>query len=452
MNFWNVYLLICHILSLIAFIRIIGQKQHTPTSITAWTLALAFMPYIAAPFYFIIGVRKRKVLKYSTLKDYQSDTVDSDCLIPTLFKSYGLNVASKGNEFKLYTDGVKAYDAFVNELEKAKKRIYISTYVFQNDITTRRLLAILKARVKQGVEVKMLIDGVGSWRLYFNFFLRKKIKKSGIKLKFFMPILKNPFKNSINLRNHRKIYLIDHHTVFTGGMNLGNEYMGAKAYQKRWQDVLFMLKGPSVKILERMFIDDWLYMTNELLPECRSEHFQQGHLVEVAPSGPDVENDILYNVLMSQIYLTKKRIWIMTPYFIPPRELVRALALAKLRGVDVKLITPSKSNHLLADIGRSSYLEQMNDLKIDLCFFEGKMVHAKAILFDDSVMLGSVNLDYRSLFLNYELGVFFHSEVILKEIEKWMEGFILNARHEVKPVGVVKRFVGNIMKMAVPLL
>ncbi|MCF6776070.1 phospholipase D-like domain-containing protein [Thiotrichales bacterium 19X7-9] len=451
MGFWNIYLLICHILSLVAFIRVISQKQRTPTSIIAWTLALAFMPYISVPLYFVIGIRKRPIPTQSSLNQ-DKITLESDKLIPTLFKGYGLDTASSGNDFTLYTDGVKAYQAFVDELKKAKTRIYISTYVFQYDVMTKSLLHIFKTKVKEGVDVRILADGVGSWKLYFSFFLRKKLKSFGINLRFFMPIFRNPFKNAINLRDHRKIYIIDNRCVFTGGMNLGDEYMGAKPNKKRWQDILFSLKGDSLKTLERLFIDDWQFATGERLKSILPEASDGNYLVEVAPSGPDVQKDIVYNVLMSKIYQAKKRIWIMTPYFIPPRELVRALVIANYRGVDVKLITPSKSNHLLADIGRSHYLERLKDANIDVCLFEGEMVHAKAVLFDDTVMLGSVNLDYRSLFLNYELGVFFHSEVILNQIKVWMEGFILNAHHEIKKTGPIKQFVANLMKVFVPLL
>ncbi|MCF6764785.1 phospholipase D-like domain-containing protein [Thiotrichales bacterium 19S3-7] len=451
MGFWNIYLLVCHILSLVAFIRVISQKQRTPTSIIAWTLALAFMPYLSVPLYFIIGIRKRPTPTQSSLNQDEIKA-QSENFIPALFKSYGLDTATSGNDFKLFTDGVEAYYAFLDELKTAKKRIYISTYVFQDDSMTKSLLHILKIKVKEGVEVKILADGVGSWKLYFNYFLRKKLKSFGIDLRFFMPIFKNPFNNAINLRNHRKIYIIDSHCAFTGGMNLGNEYMGPKPNKKRWQDILFSLQGNSVKTLECLFIDDWHYTTGELLKSLNPELSKGEYLVEVAPSGPDVQKDVVYNVLMSEIYQAKKRIWIMTPYFIPPRELVRALVIANYRGVDVKLITPSKSNHVLADIGRSHYLERLKDANIDVCLFEGEMVHAKAVLFDDTVMLGSVNLDYRSLFLNYELGVFFHSDVILNQIKVWMEGFILNARHEIKTVGPIKQFFANLMKVFMPLL
>ncbi|MCF6807208.1 phospholipase D-like domain-containing protein [Thiotrichales bacterium 19S9-12] len=452
MDIWGLYLLICHILSLIAFLRIIAQKQRTPTSLIAWILALAFIPYISAPLYFIIGVRKRKEITQLTLNNI-TEKFKPDCQIPTLFQHYGFNTASGNNKFKLYTDGVEAYQALTEAIKKARVRIYFSTYVLQNDQMTKILFERLKEKAQSGVEVKLLADSVGSWKVYLNWMLRKKLQRGGIDLEFFMPIFKNPLRNAINLRNHRKIYLIDNDIVFTGGMNLGNEYLGPdENVTSRWQDILFSLEGNVIKSFEDLFLSDWFFATGERLNTLEIRPLDGNQCIEVAPSGPDVENDVLYNVLMNQLYSAKEKIWIMTPYFIPPREIIRALIIAKLRGVDVKLIAPDKSNHLLADIGRKSYLETLRDANIDLCLFKGKMVHAKAILFDDVVMLGSVNLDYRSIFLNYELGVFFHSKETQNEIKKWMEGFILNSSNQVKQSGPVKQFFENIMKVVVPLL
>lgn len=455
MTIWEIYLILCHILSIFAFIYMLSEKQRTPTSIIAWILSFAFLPYIAVPLYFFIGIRKRKVEKKPEIEApsaLKNKKFKSKRTIPKLFENYGLEAITSAHFFELYHEGIQAYEAFIAAIKNAKKTIYISTYVLKNDVMTKKLLIELKKKAKEGVEIKILADSVGSWQLYFNYFLIKRIRKSGIDLRFFMPIFKNPFKNEINLRNHRKIYLVDDEIVFTGGMNLGNEYMGPKPCNKRWEDLLFCMKGNVVMSFHNIFVNDWRYTTDETLACAKSQNTEEKHLVQVAPSGPDIERDVLYNAILNQIYLTNHRLWIMTPYFIPSNELVRALIVAKRRGVDVKIITPLKSNHTMADIGRSSYLQRMNDAGVELCLFEGKMVHAKAILFDDVVMLGSVNIDYRSLFLNYELGVFFYSDDIIKEIELWMKSFIESVHHDLENRGKFKQFLGNIMKVFVPLL
>ena len=466
MSYGLIYLFLSHILSLCAFLVMVTQKQRTPTSIISWTLALAFLPYISGPLYFIIGIRKRTAQHKPCLSSSTDQAINpnSDNHISDILKSYGLDTLKKSKLFELYVDGVNAYHALYSAIIAAKHSIYISTYVFKNDKMTRTLLNAMIQKVKEGITVKLLIDSVGSWQLYFNFIKRYQIKKSGIQLHFFMPLFTNPFKNTINLRNHRKIYLIDEKTLFTGGMNLANEYMGPNISQNRWQDLLFRLEGEVVVSFYNIFSHDWQYATHEILVQKTTtdtdtdiamnedDTTNATDLIQVAPSGPDIEQDALYNALLNQIYATQKRIWIITPYFVPPTELMRALLIAKARGIDVKLITPIKSNHSLADIGRATYIDTLKDANIEVCLFSGSMVHAKAILLDDIVMLGSINLDYRSLFLNYELGVFFHSKKIANDIEIWMSKFMIPTHFSIKKKSILKKFFERLARIFTPLL
>ena len=453
----HLYLLICEILSVVAFIDLVSQKKRSPTSMVAWLMAIVLLPYVSAPLYFVIGVRKRKhgSIKPKIRMAYtpESKAARFSNPITDVLTASGLRSPCANNGFTLIADGESAYAALMTRIRGARRSIYISTYVFRRDATTARIIEALCERARAGVEVKLLIDAIGSLAVYINPFYFRSLKKAGGSVRYFMPLVRNPYKNAVNLRNHRKIYMFDKHMVLTGGMNLGDEYMGPEPRDSRWGDLLFAIEGPAVCHLHNLFIADWRFATGQKLsPMIHAPPVASNHIIQIAPSGPDVEMDALFNALLSAIYTARQRVWIVTPYFIPSEELMRALGVAFNKGVDVKLITPKQSNQFLADLGRSSYMQRLVEMGVDVCLFDKKMIHAKAILFDDAVMLGSVNVDYRSLFLNYEVAIFAYSDTIIDEIKQWMEGLLQSAFHTMPARGRIRRFGENMVRMLAPLL
>ncbi len=428
----------------------------------SWMLAIFFLPYIVVPLYFLIGIRKREpkqkkeYIKFnhvSELLPYQLDNPNN--ALQNLLKKNGIPPATKGNSFLLITNGTEAYHKMLKEINAAKYSIDICTYVFQFDKMTEMMLDALRVKAEEGIKVRLLLDLVGSLGAHFSQQGFKALRKAGGEVVFFTPMLKRPFQNYINLRNHRKIYLFDQTILLSGGMNLSNEYMGEADETKRWEDLLYRLKGPAVNDFYNIFHNDWVYATKEeanydlRLPEV----YKGESLVQVVPSGPDIPNDALYEVLLNAIYNAKERIWIVTPYFVPDENMVQALIIAYHKGVDVKLITPKNSNHLLADIGRSPYMRELDAIGADIVLYEGEMLHAKAILFDNiGGMVGSVNLDNRSLFLNYEVVTFVYSEQFIESIDAWMKGLMKNSSRGMKKPSKVREAIENIMKVFAPLL
>ena len=454
----HTFLIICEILILIVVVRMVAEKQK-PTSMMAWLLAIILIPYVAVPFYFIFGIRKRKRKRHKHEFNLRKiDHVDTYNPHPirTVLINQDIPAPTSNNHFELYLDGIHAYEALINQIHKAKTSIYISTYVFQNDHVTLRLLASLTEKAKQGVTVKLLIDSLGSYRVYFNQRIFKRLRKAGGKVCFFMPIIQMPFRNYINFRNHRKIYLFDNYTVLTGGMNLGDEYMGPTLCNKRWDDILFKIQGHAVCHFHNIFASDWEYSAKEHLDPmkevCLKKDYGQ-NLIQVAPSGPDIPNDALYDSLIAGIYAAQTRIWIVTPYFVPSDSLLEALQIAYHRGVDVKLITPKVSNHLIADLARSNFMRQLAKTGIEIALFDKKMIHAKAVLFDDkAVMLGSVNLDNRSLFLNYEVVTYAYEAPIIKQIDQWMSEFLKDADKTLPAPSKARKLGESMVKVLSPLL
>ena len=447
-------LLLGEILVIVALLHMIYQRK-TPSSMIAWMLAIVMLPHVAVPLYFIVGSRKRRN-RYKKAGVDMRETEGAPQVNPIdgILRSNGIPGATSGNRLSLMLDGIEAYEALMTEIGRATQSIWISTYVFKADAVTAAIIDALIAKRREGVEVKLLIDALGSWQLYFWQRRLRPLRRSGAEVCFFMPILRMPFRNYINLRNHRKIYLFDQRTVLTGGMNLSGEYMGPTPDPARWEDLLFLAEGPAVYHYAEIFAADWAYAA-ETEPVVPAPPRRAGGdtYVQVVPSGPDIPGDALFEAIISAVYSVEKRIWIVTPYFVPDASLMQALIIAKNKGIDVKLITPRGSNHLLADLARSSYMRELEEAGIHVALYEGRMLHAKAILFDDlGAMLGSVNIDNRSLLLNYEVVSFAASEKIVHETETWMLGLLGHSTQTIRPAGNIRRLGENLMRIIAPEL
>jgi len=454
-----ILIILTAILIFTAISHILYQKR-SPTSMISWLLAVFFLPYIAVPLYFLIGIRKRsgkKKKSYVTFNEpkHPNHIKSKEHTLLQILNKNGIPPATTGNLYEIITNDVEAYEAMLREIQNAKESIDICTYVFTHDQTTKVLLEALTQKAREGVKVRVLLDIAGSIGAYFGQSPFKALRKAGGKVAFFIPLFKKPFQGYINLRNHRKIYLFDRTRVLAGGMNLSNEYMGKADGTKRWKDILYLLEGPAVYNFYTIFMNDWNYATESKEPIAAENMKKRAgqNSVQVVPSGPDILRDALYEALLSYIYDAKERIWIVTPYFIPDDNIMQALIIAKHRGVDVKLITPKESDHLIADLGRSPYMRELYEVGGDLQLYEGDMLHAKAMIVDKSGgMIGSVNLDNRSLFLNYEIVTFAYSEKLIEQIESWMKELMENTSSELLKPTKTREILENLMKVFAPLL
>lgn len=455
--FYHTLLVLGEILIIAVFINMIYQRRSS-TSMIAWLLFFILVPYVTVILYLIFGFRKRKnryVKQDIPLKHPQKEKQPNNA-ISNILENYAIFETLSNEKFKIYNTPQDAYKIFIASLRKAQKSIYLETYVLKYDSLGKEIFQILLQKAQEGVEVKILLDTLGSWKLYFTRYHLKTLKEAGIQISFFMPIFQMPFRNYINLRNHRKIYLFDNKRVISGGINLANEYMGKEKNQERWIDIVFLTEGKSAKFFFDIFASDWLYAANEQIvfqQQIQEEEQQGSTTLQIVPSGPDMQKDVLYESLLSAIYASKKRIWIVTPYFVPDSSILLALIIAKHRGVDVKLITPQKSNHFIVDLARSSYIHELEESEIDVALHNGKMIHAKAILFDNTgTMLGSVNIDNRSLFLNYEVATFVYSKEVTHFVEEWMKTLLSQSSRNTKKVSGLRKIAENLLRIIAPQL
>jgi len=478
-TFSYTFLVVGEILFLLALLHMVYQRR-TPTSMIAWLLAIILLPYLAVPLYFILGSRKRvnsKTKSMFSLRSVKDLPLAEANPIDRVLRGNGIPGTTRGNRFELYADGVEAYSALMREIDKASECIFISTYIFNNDEVTAQIIKALIRKAQAGVTVNLLLDSLGSFPLYCFQRPFKKLRQAGATVAFFMPILQMPLRNYINLRNHRKIFLFDRRIVLTGGMNLSAEYLGPLPDPRRWNDLLFLIEGPAVFHYLDIFASDWAYASGQPgtrnarrgkrkeaktpAMDCNTTPISLETVppeygdteIQVVPSGPDIDGDALFEALICAIYNATERIWIVTPYFVPASSLQQALIIAHHKGVDVKLITPYESNHFLANVARSSYMRELMEAGVEVALYKGPMLHAKALLFDDSsAMLGSVNIDNRSLLLNYEVVSFAYSESIISAVSEWMEKLLENSHHEMKPTGTPRRLAENLMRIIAPQL
>jgi cardiolipin synthase len=424
----------------IVLITQILRERRPPSSTLAWLIMMIFVPYLGVPLYLLLGVRKVGKLtqpKTALFSPVPHESLPSDALpVERMLLASGVPPKSRGNEVILLKTGEEAYASIIDLLENAKHRINISTFILGRDEVGRQILETLTQRALQGVEVRLLLDGLGSFWVF-----RSKLKSyraAGGQVAYFLPLIHFPFAGHSNLRNHRKILIVDGAKAIMGGMNLATEYMGAQLDPKRWVDLSLRVIGPTVKDLELIFWADWHFASREKCHADGLKNYEEKTLVggesafetaQLVATGPDIVGDPLYDSIATAVFAAKKRIWIATPYFIPDETLSKSLELAAKRGVDVRVFVPEKSNHKLADLCRGSYVRQVQKAGAQVFLYENKMMHAKVLIVDDLyTTVGSANFDMRSLFLNYEIGLLFYSVSAIREIGQWFEDLIPHSK------------------------
>jgi cardiolipin synthase len=242
-----------------------------------------------------------------------------------------------------------------------------------------------------------------------------------------------------------------------GGMNLAAVYMGPTADPNRWRDLSLFLSGPVVPRLAELFRSDWKFATGEDLtaepPDALPAEPAGDSRTQVVASGPDVAGDPLYEALVSAIFTAMERIWVVTPYFVPDETLARALELAARRGVDLRLVVPAHSNHLTADLARGSYLRQVHNAGGRVLLFRPGMIHAKVVLIDDRLaVIGSGNMDMRSLFLNYEVAMFLYSRAPIEATAAWIASLTSECTTGLPVPSRASELAENVVRLLSPLL
>jgi cardiolipin synthase len=415
-------------------------RQRRPAgSAIAWLLAIAFMPYLGIPLYLVFGGRK---LKRRAVRKRRLDASGA-------YTALGLRAQSSIGSVQWLDEGVLAFETFLREIRAAQRTIRIVTFVLANDETGTALVAALTERARAGVAVRLLIDDL--LRIHAPRAALRELVAAGARVERFMPLWHLPFLGHNNLRNHRKIALFDSSSAIVGGMNFGHEYMGPSPDPERWRDLSLRVTGEAINELDAVFRADWEFACGESLPAI-SRAARGAIPVQVVPSGPDSASDPIYDADLTAIFRAERRIWIATPYFVPDEALLRALMIAVRRGVEVRVLVPMHSNHFISDLASGSSLRALSEAGVTIHRFT-KMLHAKTLLVDDGLcVVGSANFDMRSLFLNYEIALFFSGEDEVQRLSRWFEVGFTEAKVGPPRAGLLRAAVDDVARLLAPLL
>ncbi|HUN94430.1 MAG TPA: phospholipase D-like domain-containing protein [Burkholderiaceae bacterium] len=424
------------------------QQRRPPAAAIAWVLVIGLLPYLGVPLFLLFGTRK---LGRSSVDAPQAPAPDAVAPAPgadpldALARALNLPPAAGHGAVTLHADGGSALASVLQVIAHARRSLHICTYVIGDDAVGAAVLERVRGRVADGVDVRILVDGVGgllrSWRVV------RRLRRAGADVAWFIPPLHRPLHGRTNLRNHRKLVIADGRWLWSGGRNLAAEYFEGGTAAPAWTDLSFETEGPLATELDRIFASDWSFATGrEIPPAPPVASLPDREMAQPVPSGPDYADDTLHALLLLACYRARGSIAIATPYFVPDDSLLRALCLAARRGVRVRLLLPARSNHRLADLARHRALQQMTASGVQVRLLP-RMLHAKLVAIDDAwLLLGSANIDSRSLFLNYELMIAMRDPATIAAAAAWYEATAAAAQpRPIVPGGVLRDLADGLL-------
>lgn len=421
------------------------MTARTSQGAIAWAISLVTFPYLTLPLYLILGPRKFQ--GYVTARragDFELQRIVNKITeenVPEIraelkgdfqrcmaMEQLAEMPFTRWNDAELLIDGEATFNAIFQGIDSAKEYLLVQFFIVHDDQLGTRLKSHLLAKAKEGVRVFFLYDMIGSHKLseeYIN-----ELSQAGVEIKAFKSS-KHANRFQINFRNHRKIVIVDGHTAYVGGHNVGDEYMGAHPKLSPWRDTHVKVTGPAVLGVQLTFVEDWHWITGTT-PELNWKaqlHHDNDKLVLTLPTGPADELDTCGLFFVEAINSAKSRVWIISPYFVPDESVISALQLAAMRGVDVRILLPSKADHLLVYLASFSYYQETLSAGIKLYRYEKGFLHQKVLLVDDDLAaVGTANLDNRSFRLNFEITMLFADTSFASEVEQMLNEDFSNSR------------------------
>ena len=448
---WTLLIHLGTVLMILLALLLIAQilrSRRVPAATLGWLITIIFVPFVGIPLYMLIGERKlqARIRRISRI-DMPKPAGRYDHELHYLLVSLGIPASSTGNQVRFHRDAEAAREDLWQSVEQASESIDIEVFIFRPDSIGRQLMELLQQKLDEGVKVRLLVDDVGSFELT-RWRLRDFLRKGG-QVARFMPVVASPLRSRHNLRDHRKLVIVDGQWVWSGGRNLADEYLQPEE-QTHWIDLSFSQSGGAVSVYQSVFESDWHFAQEAdplvHVPVPPTSPSSEGR-VQVLPSGPDVADDPIHAALLTACYSATRRIRIVTPYYIPDDGVQQALRLAALRGVRVELLLPERCDHRIADIARNRYLRELQDAGVRIWFLPERMVHAKLMIFDEDVALcGTANLDIRSLFLNFEVMSAFYSKAEVRWLIDWFDRWRMECKpHHPKSAGLMKEILEGLV-------
>lgn len=464
-------------LSLVVLVYIINNRTN-PMYKISWIIPVAVMPIFGSLLYLfthtqietkLIAKRYDKSLKETrsyleqdkeVLKELEHDNLGV-ASIGKYIANYGMYPVYKNTSAKYFPLGEDKFKDMIKELKKAKNFIFMEYFIIEEGVMWDTILDILKSKVKEGVEVRVMYDGLCCLSL-LPYKYPKNLERMGIKCKMFSPI-KPALSTYQNNRDHRKILVIDGHTAFTGGVNLADEYINLKERFGHWKDIAVMIKGDAVKSLTMMFLQMWNITEKEkedyekyILPKEEVSVKSDGFVVPYGDSPLDFEN-LGEEVYFDIIHQATKYVHIMTPYLILDNEMITALTHAAKRGVETIIIMPYIPDKPYAFWVAKTYYAELIECGVQIYEYTPGFVHAKCFVSDnDKAVVGTINLDFRSLYLHFECGTFFYKSSVISKIEDDFLYTLSKCKkitlEDCKALPFKEKIIGSALRIFAPLM
>ena len=453
MNIVSIFFILFYIVVLARVLLTVLLERGSPARTLAWTLFIIMMPVIGIGSFFLFGkrVRKRRLfqVKHSPeveqlyqyvqeqhLAAEQTALEAEEVLAPNrrlirLMARSGNALLTSGNEVAVLQDGKATFESILEAIREAHEFIHILYYIIEEGEMAERLFSLLAEKEKEGVTVRVIFDGFGSWFLSRAYL--KKLRASGIDILPFVPLSLWRFFNKINYRNHRKIVVVDGKVGFTGGINISDKYLHGDPELGHWRDTHLRIEGPAVSGLQFAFLTDWYFVKGEYL--IRKQDLFPGNrtkgdtYAQIIAGGP---NNIFANIkqqYFAMITGAERYIYLATPYFIPGENILFALKTAALSGVEVRLILPYNSDSIILKWSVRAYLEELMEAGVEVFFYMDGFLHSKIIIADDLVAsIGTANVDERSFEHNFEINALIYDPQICLQLKQQLQDDLINCQ------------------------
>lgn len=428
-----IYLLLYVAIMIPAIIRVLLDNRQ-PAKTMAWILVLAFMPFVGIIFYIFFGQNTRKerhisdrsmdqLTKRSMLEFVEQENLHLPANykpLMNLFTNQNWAFPFKDNRVDIFTDGYEFICSLLYNIGKAQHHIHLDTYIFEDDALGYLVADALIDKAEQGVEIRVIYDDVGCWKVKDAFF--ERMRDTGIDVHAFMPVRFPAFTSKVNYRNHRKLCVIDGKVGFIGGMNIAKRYVKGTGKQP-WRDTHLRIQGGGVYALQRAFLIDWYFVdrtliTNRVYYPPVDIHINNSCLVQVVTSSPIAPWPDIMQGYVRILLQAQKYVYMETPYFLPTEPVLFAMRTAALAGVDIRLMIPRKADAKLVEWASRSYVMEAIEAGVKVYLYMGGFNHSKLLVSDDNLCtVGSTNIDFRSFENNFEANAFFYDEEMAQRIK-----------------------------------
>lgn len=450
---FSLYYILYFVILVAVCVKILLDTK-SPSKATAHIALVIFFPIVGMILYFAIGInyRKRKlyhkklnfnksvfpelrdkVTKYS-MNEITSNANKLDYFYPLAQFCGKESLSSDNNKVTLLINGEEKFPAMIDAIKAAKHHIHIEYYIYEDDDIGTTLANLLIQKAKEGIKIRFIYDDFGSKTIRKEFV--NQMQKAGIEAVPFYKITFIHFANRLNYRNHRKILVVDGIVGFVGGINVADDYYNNGKKSLFWRDTHIKIEGESVLNLQHIFLTDWnfcaqqeIQFSQDYFPLTINDSSFGDQFVQITASGPDSEHPSIMYKLLQMILLAKEEVLIATPYFIPEKSFLDALKIAKLSGVNIKIIIPDKSDSSFVNAACKSYYQELLEIGIEVYQYQKGFIHSKIMICDTFVsVVGTANLDNRSFDLNFEVNAVIYDKSFSKEMKINFEKDILDSK------------------------